>query len=114
MPMCGRGFLALTTVHFMPADDLGLLSSELQARARRDRNGEVSWHVEDAPTALAELAEAGRVVLGLNVRNYDEAGSFVEVAWSVYEGADPIEARDAALKALSHDDLPGDWVLVTW
>lgn len=64
----------------MPADDLGVVSPELRGRARRDANGEVAWHVEDAPSALGELAQAGRVVLGLDVRDYDHDGSFLEVA----------------------------------
>ena len=98
----------------MPADDLGVLPAELQTRARADENGEVSWHVDDAASVLGELADAGRVVLGLDVREYDEDGSFLEVAWSVYEGTDPIAARDAALGALSRGGLPGDWILFTW
>ncbi|WP_156043862.1 hypothetical protein [Cellulomonas sp. URHE0023] len=98
----------------MPVDDLGVLPADLQTRARAEENGEVSWHVDDAASVLGELANAGRVVLGLDVREYDEDGSFLEVAWSVYAGVDPIEARDAALGALSRGGLPGDWILVTW
>jgi hypothetical protein len=98
----------------MPVDDLGILSTELQSRARIADNGEVSWHVRAAPAVLGELAQAGRVVLGLDVRDYDEDGTFLEVAWSVYEGEDPSAARDAALHALARDGLPGEWVLVTW
>ncbi|PVG83489.1 hypothetical protein DDE18_09450 [Nocardioides gansuensis] len=63
---------------------------------------------------LTQLAGAGRVVLGLDMRDYDDDGSFVEIAWSVYEGADPVEAREAALRALARDELPGDWALITW
>ena len=96
------------------ADDLPVLSDELQARARVDPNGEVAWHVQDAPAVLTELAEVGRVSLGLDLRDYDGDGSFLEVPWSVYEGADPVEARDAALQALARPELPGDWVLITW
>ena len=98
----------------MPADDLPVLSDELQARARVDPNGEVAWHVQDAPAVLTELAEAGRVSLGLDLRDYGDDGSFLEVPWSVYEGADPVEARDAALRALARAELPGDWALITW
>lgn len=98
----------------MPSDDLGVLSDNLRKHAGVDPNGEVSWHVRDAPAVLSELAEAGRVVLGVDVRDYDDDGSFLEVAWSVYEGADPVEAREAALRALARDELPGDWVLITW
>ncbi|HET7066611.1 MAG TPA: hypothetical protein VFI21_03320 [Nocardioides sp.] len=98
----------------MPVDDLGVLSDQLRSRARIEVNEEVSWHVRDAPAVLSELAEAGRVVLGLDIRDYDDDGTFLEVAWSVYNGADPIEARDAALGALARDQLPGDWALITW
>ena len=70
----------------MSADDLDVLSEELQSKARIDANGEVSWHVQDAEAVLSELAAAGRVVLGIDMRDYDEDGSFLEIAWSVYEG----------------------------
>ena len=98
----------------MSADDLGVLSDDLQSLARLDANGEVSWPVRHAPSVLSELAQAARIVLGLDVRDYDQDGSFLEVAWSVYEGVDPNEARDAALQALAREGLPGDWVLITW
>jgi hypothetical protein len=98
----------------MPAGDLGVLSHELRSRARVDANGEVAWHVRDAVTVVCKLAAAGRVVLGLDMRDYDDDGSFLEIAWSVYRGADPNEARDAALLALGRGELPGDWALITW
>jgi hypothetical protein len=98
----------------MPGDDLEVLSDELRSQARVDPNGEVSWHVRDAPAVLSELAEAGRVVLGLDIRDYDNDGTFLEIAWSVYNGADPFEARVAALDALARDGLPGEWALITW
>jgi hypothetical protein len=98
----------------MPADDLGVLSEELRSRGRVEANGEVSWHVRDAAAVLSELAAAGRVVLGLDVRDYDEDGRFFEIAWSVYWGAEPVEACESALHALGGDDVPGEWVLITW
>lgn len=98
----------------MPADDLGVLSDELRSKARVDPNGEVSWHVRDAPVVLSELAEAGRIVLGLDMRDYDNDGSFLEIAWSVYNGRDPVEARETALTALAREELPGNWALITW
>lgn len=98
----------------MPANDLAVLSDGLRSRARIYTNGEVAWHVQDAPAVLTELADAGRVSVGLDLRDYREDGSFLEVAWSVYEGADPVEARDAALRALARAELPGDWALITW
>jgi hypothetical protein len=90
----------------MPADDLGVLSDELRSQGRVDPNGEVSWHVRDAPAVLSELAEADRVVLGLDMRDYDDDGTFLEIAWSVYNGVDPIEAREVALEALHETNYP--------
>jgi hypothetical protein len=98
----------------MPADHLGVLSDELRSQARVDSNGEVSWHVRAAPAVLTQLAETGRVVHGLDMRDYDADGSFLEIAWSVYDGSDPVEARESALRALARDELPGHWALITW
>ena len=56
---------------------------------------------------LDELAQVGRIVLGLDVRDYDEDGTFREVAWNVYEGADPNEAHHVALQAVTRERLPG-------
>jgi hypothetical protein len=98
----------------MPVDDMAVLSEDLQRRARSNINGEVSWSAEDMPQVLGELSIAGRVVLGLDVRDYDDHGSFTEVAWRAYEGSDAAEARDRALTALESKPLPGRWVLVTW
>lgn len=100
----------------MSAADLGVLSKESRSKARVDPNGEVSWHVRDAPAVLNELANAGRVVLGIDVRDYDDDGNFFEIAWSAYGSpeADPHRAHMAALQALRREDLPGDWILITW
>ena len=98
----------------MPADDLEVLSSDLRASARVEGNGEVAWHVDDAPEVLRQLADANRVVLGLDIRDYDHAGRFFESALSAYNGENPIDARNAALHALQRGDVPGDWVLITW
>ena len=98
----------------MPADDLPVLSDELRSRARVDPNGEVAWRLQDAPAVLTELAEAGRVTLGLDLRDYDDNGSFFEIPWSVYEGVDPVEALDVALRALARAGISGDWALITW
>jgi len=54
------------------------------------------------------------VVLGLDMRDYDDDGFFLEIAWSVYRGVDPVEDREAALSALAREGLPGDWALITW
>jgi hypothetical protein len=98
----------------VPADDLSVLQSRIQASARVDANGEVSWPVNHAPEVIETLAENGRLVLGLDLRRYDDDGSFYEYAWSSFDGQNVMAARDAALLALRRDDLPGDWVLITW
>lgn len=94
--------------------DLTVLSAGLQSRVRIDDDGEVSWQLGDAPAVIHELSQAGLVVLGLDIREYYEDGSFLEIPWSVYEGADPVASRDAALQALAREQVPGEWVLITW
>ena len=79
-------------------------------------NGEVEWTAADAPAVVIALAASGRVVLGLDVRDYSDRGEFTEIAWSVLreDGSDPVEAgRQQALTALSRE-LPGEWIVVTW
>src|SRR6187431_2658041 len=56
----------------------------------------VSWQVRDAPVVLIELAQAGRVVFGLDMRDSDDDGTFLGIAGSVYNRADPVEVRAAA------------------
>jgi hypothetical protein len=46
------------------------------------------------------------VVLGLDMRDCDDDGTFREIAWSVFNGMDPIEAREAALGALARTNCP--------
>jgi hypothetical protein len=96
------------------AVDLEVLPAELRAAARVAVSGEVIWPLSDAPAVIMALAQSGRLVLGLDLRNYSDDGSFYEIAWSSYDGADVLAARDSALLALSRADLPGDWVLITW
>lgn len=97
----------------MPVDDLSILAADLQSEARPDGN-EVSWHISRAPAVIEALAKEGRKVLGLDIRDYYADGTFIEVPWSVYNGSDVRAARNHALEALSHGDLPGEWVLITW
>jgi hypothetical protein len=74
----------------------------------------VSWHARGAAAVLGEPAEAGRVVIGVDMRDNDDMGTFLEIAWSVYDGEDPVGAREAAFGALARDELPGEWALITW
>ncbi|MCE4026012.1 hypothetical protein LXM50_08505 [Microbacterium sp. Au-Mic1] len=96
------------------ARDLDLVPASVKQTAMVETNGEVLWPLAHAVEALDALARAGLVVLGLDVRKYDEDGRFIEVAWSAYDGEDPMKAREHGLTALSRVDIPGDWVLVTW
>ena len=96
---------------------MAALPSSVQRAAHSVGRGETVWRVEAAASAINALAYAGRVVLGLDVRDYALDGSFIEVAWSSYEstGSGDVEsAREAALAALKRETLPGEWVLVTW
>lgn len=98
----------------MAADDLSFLPTELQCGAKCDPNGEVSWPVSQASDVIKALDGAGRLVLGLDIRDYETDDIFIEIPWTSYSGSDVSEARDYALEALSHGDLPGEWVLITW
>jgi hypothetical protein len=90
-----------------------VLQSRIQASARVDANGEVSWPVKHAPEVIETLAENGRLMLGPDLRRHDDDGSFYGYAWSSFDGQNVMAARDAALLALRRDDLPGDWVVIT-
>jgi hypothetical protein len=98
----------------MTVPDLTFLTEDLQRGARCDPNGEVSRPISQAPAAIEALAGSGRLVLGLDIRDYQSDGTFIDVPWSSYAGPDVEEARGFALSALSRGDLPGDWVLITW
>jgi hypothetical protein len=97
--------------------NLDLLPEELRRSARIEGNGEVAWSLLDARAAVDALADAGVIVLGLDLRTYGDDGSVAEVAWSVFDPSstsDPVQGgRRSALDALARPDLPGDWVLVT-
>jgi hypothetical protein len=71
------------------------------------------------------LAAAGRVILGLDIRDYDAESCFVEVAWGVFEpgisGSLPqaVESSRAAAmvaldRAFKHHSWNDPWVVVTW
>ena len=101
----------------MKPTDLRDLPDPVLLAAQVLDNGEVMWPAERATTAIRALADAKRVVLGLDVRDYRPDGSFVETAWSSFDptGDDDVaRGRRAALEAMTAEPLPGDWVLVTW
>jgi hypothetical protein len=95
---------------------------ELLRRVRIAANGEVSWPLVDAARAVNALADAGQLVLGLEVEEFDDKGITV-TPWSFFEPdeldraeANVRRAREAALEALTAPGLAdhGDWVLVDW
>ena len=98
---------------YVPADDLDVLPGPLRASARVEPNGEVAWSLADAPAVINALADAGRLVLGLDLRSY-EGGQTFEVPLSDHSGESVEPARREALAALQRDDIPGEWVLITW
>lgn len=95
-------------------EDLARLPDPVRQAARVQSNGEVLWSVSDVAVAIRSLADAGLVILGTDVRDYDADGRFTEIAWSDHDGTDLVEARDAALAAVQSENLPSNWVLVTW
>ena len=106
----------------MSADDLALLPDEVRRTAWIQTNGEVSWPFEAAAAAIEALAEAGFVILGLDVRFQDDQFTTRETAWSdvrparVDRETDVRAGREAALEALARPDVRehGDWILITW
>ena len=90
-------------------------SSGVGSYAAKRRGLLATLHVAEAINALAD---AGRIVLGLDVRDYPDGDAFVEVSWSRFEPAgrvDDVElAREHALSALLRPDLPGTCFVVTW
>jgi hypothetical protein len=64
----------------MPTADLDILAAALSDSARCDLNGEVAWPLADAPAVINALADGGRLILGLDLRTYDEEGRIWEVA----------------------------------
>jgi len=98
-------------------DDLRLLPREVVDAATVQENGEVWWPLAHAKAAVNALADAGLVILGLDLREYDDEGRFFEIAWSDYTPTGPGDAeggRQAAISALSRPDLFGNAVLITW
>ena len=56
----------------MSAKDLACLPESLQAIARVSSNGEASWPLAEATAVINALAQADRIVLGLDIREYDD------------------------------------------
>jgi hypothetical protein len=104
-----------------PDPDLAALPVTVRGAARVFKNGEVAWPHEHAEAAIDALADAGKLVLGLDARSMYPDGSAVEVpisAWRESAGeldVDAIErARTEALRALPTSVSEGTLVLITW
>jgi hypothetical protein len=102
---------------------LNLLPEDVAAAAQVYANGEVSWPINDAERAIHALADAGLLILGLDVRQVDNDERIREVAWSSFNPPSSddrstalVAARDAALEALRRPDTHefGDRILITW
>lgn len=107
--------------------DLSALPDDLRAAAIFRNDGqEVMWPRHFAPRVVNALADAGVIVLGLDLRSDGEGstppGVSTEIAWSAFragEGDQVEAARSDALRALdrlrtkTELDAYG-WVLVTW
>jgi hypothetical protein len=113
----------------MTQTDLAVLSADVRARARIYANGEISWPIADAPMAINSLADAGFVILDLDVRRRDDHGHTWETPWSDFSGTDDYRrsrpgdetalverSRVHALEALGREVTAefGDWILVSW
>jgi hypothetical protein len=110
-------------------DDLALLPADVRAQARVYQNEEISWPIGDAARAINSLADAGCVILGLDVRRHDTDGGIWETAWSDFSATDGYRqgrvgddsilvetSRVHALQALAREDTSefGDWILISW
>jgi hypothetical protein len=104
--------------------DMSMLPDDVRAGARVRENGEVEWRLAHATRAINGLADAGLVVLGLDLRSYPGGKTF-EVPWSSFEPGDSTDreaadaGRHAALNALARENFAehtdhAEWILVTW
>jgi hypothetical protein len=105
-----------------PLADLSPLPEELRRAARTFANGEVAWPLADAADVLDALAAAGHLILGVDIRDFDDDGRFVEIAWTDTHttGRSPADIEAARALAIAgvarataetwHDP----WALVTW
>ncbi len=114
----------------MPDDDLSFLPTEFRSSAIRTASREVMWPLAVAAPVVNAIADAGRLILGLDLRSdgggITPSGLATEVPWSAFRpevvgwDARVEAAREDALKALKRRRTDGgemsgyDWVLITW
>jgi hypothetical protein len=108
--------------------DLSALPDRVRSTAIVLDNGEVMWPFDAVVEAITSLADAGGLVLGLDLRSdgpqVGRQGLATEVPVADFKpsgnGADRIDAMNAALAVLRSPmviDLVADgyaWVLITW
>lgn len=106
----------------MSHKDLSVVPKAVRDVARVRVNGEVEWSLADAPRVINALADAGLVIVGLDLRSYPDGQTF-EVPWSSFEPDDGqgaainVEAgRQAALDALARENFAehadyAEWIL---
>jgi len=91
----------------VPGADLSFLPAELLSSAIRTETGEVMWPLAVAPAVVNAIADAGRLILGLDLRSDgggDTAtGLATEVPWSVFRPE--AVGRDARVEAAREDAL---------
>jgi hypothetical protein len=58
----------------MRGDDFTEMAGHLREAARVGGNGEVAWPLPLAKAAVESLTRAGRIILGLGIRDYDNQG----------------------------------------
>ena len=105
-----------------PVADLSPLPEELRCAAGTFANGEVAWPLADAADILDALSAAGRIILGVDIRDFDVDGRFVEIARvdtqiTGSSAADREAARACAVAGLgraAEESWHEPWALITW
>lgn len=88
--LCNGAAAAMLVDHgSMHGEDLEHMSDQVRRAARDCQTGEIEWPLPLTRAAVGALAAASRNILGLDIRDYDAEGRFVEVAWSEFEPGIP-------------------------
>ncbi len=111
----------------MNRENFSSLPDEIQSSARILPNGEICWPFGVASAAINAIANVGQVILGLDIRELDEAGkSLFEYTWSnsdtILKAVDAVEiGRSHAHASLNRPTgkwdrhlLSGSWVQISF
>ena len=106
----------------MRSDDLAQLGEAVRASTIVLDNGEVLWPFDVANNAIDDLARLGRVVLGVDARERNDAGLTTEVPISSYQprhdATDVERGRQEAHDAVARAERIIGWtkplILLTW